>query len=144
MLNISPEVLWGIGIIILGFVLVYGVARAGRLRRSERERIDRRTVELQKTEQQAERATATPDLGLQPNVPYAVLIPIIVAAFAVGLMIWSMHGTSMGTQQTSAQHGATTGQAIPRQTNQPVQAPTAPGSDTSGDSWRGQHTPVNR
>jgi hypothetical protein len=144
MVNISPEVLWGVGIIILGLVLVYGVVRAGRLRRDERERIDRRTIELQKSEQQAERATAAPDFGLKPNLPYAIIVPIVVAAFAVGLMIWSMHGTSMRTQQSSAPHSTTTGQAIPRQTNQPVPARTAPGSDASGDSWRGQHTPVNR
>ncbi len=142
-MNGSPVVLWGIGIIILGLVLVYGVMRAGRLRRSERERIDRRTIEVQKAEQRAEREAAAPDIGLKPNVPYAILIPIIVAAFAVGWMIWSMHGTSMGTQQSSTQ-SQTTGSAIHRQTNRPVAAPATPGSDAAGDSWRGQHTPVNK
>jgi hypothetical protein len=144
MMNSSPEVLWGIGIIILGLVLVYGMLRAGRLRRSERERVDRRTVELQRAEQQAERAAATPDFGLKPNVPYAILIPIVVAVFAVGWMIWSMHGTSMGTQQSALQQSRTTGSAIPRQTNQPAAAPTAPANGAESDSWRGQHTPVNR
>lgn len=148
MVNISPEVVWGVGIIILGLVLVYGVVRAGRLRRSERERIDRRTAELQRADRLAEGDTATPDFGLRPDVPYAVLIPIIVAVFAVGWMIWSMHGTDRGSQKSSAQnqtqHQQTTGSAIPRQTNQPVAAPTMPGSDASGDSWRGQQTPVNK
>ncbi len=144
MMNSSPEVLWGIGIIILAVVLVYGMLRAGRLRRSERERVDQRTAELQRAEQQAERSAASPDFGLRPNVPYAILIPILVAAFAVGWMIWSMHGTSMGTQQSSNQQGRTTGQAMPRQSNQPVAVPTAPTNGAESDSWRGQHTPVSK
>lgn len=143
-MNSSPEALWGVGIIILAVVLVYGVMRAGRLRRSERERIDQRTIELQRAEQQAERSTASPDFGLKPNVPYAILIPILVAAFAVGWMIWSMHGTSMGTQQSSTLQGRTTGQAMPRQANQPVAAPTVPTNGAESDSLRGQHTPVNK
>jgi hypothetical protein len=36
--------LWFIGAAVLGIVIAYGVSRAGRLNRSERETLDRRTV----------------------------------------------------------------------------------------------------
>jgi hypothetical protein len=42
--------LWFIGAAVLGFALVYGVWRAGRLRRSERERLDRNTKTTQRSE----------------------------------------------------------------------------------------------
>ncbi|UPK38419.1 hypothetical protein IVB18_14970 [Bradyrhizobium sp. 186] len=42
--------LWFIGAFLLGAVLAYGVAKAGRLRRSERARLDRDTEALQRQE----------------------------------------------------------------------------------------------
>jgi hypothetical protein len=37
--------LWFIGAGLLGLVLAYGIMRAGRLRRGERERLDRNTTD---------------------------------------------------------------------------------------------------
>ncbi|BBC01057.1 O-antigen/teichoic acid export membrane protein [Bradyrhizobium japonicum] len=42
--------LWFIGAFVLGAVLVYGVMKAGRLRRSERARLDQDTARRQRTE----------------------------------------------------------------------------------------------
>ena len=42
--------LWFIGAFLLGGVLAYGMAKAGRLRRSERARLDRDTEALQRQE----------------------------------------------------------------------------------------------
>jgi hypothetical protein len=39
--------IWGIAIIVLGLVLLYGVRKSGHLRRSERAQLDRNTVKAQ-------------------------------------------------------------------------------------------------
>lgn len=49
--------LWFIGAFVLGAVLVYGVTRAGRLRRSERARLDRNTEARQQQEDPYKRPT---------------------------------------------------------------------------------------
>jgi hypothetical protein len=139
MVGATPAVVWGIAIVLLGLALAYGVVRAGRLRRSERERLDQNTAELLRSEEAAERNTAGPDLGLRPDVPYAILVPVVVVGLAVALMIWSMHGTSMGTQQ-----GKTTGSAVHTHTGQPVAVPATPNNDAASDSWRGPQGPVNK
>jgi hypothetical protein len=41
---------WVIGVVVLGLVLAYGIVRAGRLRRGERERLDRNTRRTQQVE----------------------------------------------------------------------------------------------
>jgi len=47
--------LWFIGAAVLGFALTYGILRAGRLRRSERERLDRNTKTTQRSEKPRKR-----------------------------------------------------------------------------------------
>ena len=42
--------LWVIGAVVLGCILAYGILRAGRLGRSERERLDRNTKKTQQAE----------------------------------------------------------------------------------------------
>jgi hypothetical protein len=42
--------LWFIAAAVLGFALAYGILRAGRLRRSERERLDRNTRTIQRSD----------------------------------------------------------------------------------------------
>ena len=49
--------LWFIGAFLLGAALVYGVAKAGRLRRSERARLDRATEARQRQEDPYKRPT---------------------------------------------------------------------------------------
>lgn len=49
--------LWFIGAFMLGGVLVFGVMKAGHLRRSERARLDRATEELQRQEDPYKRPT---------------------------------------------------------------------------------------
>jgi cytochrome c-type biogenesis protein CcmH/NrfF len=49
--------LWFIGAFVLGAVLVYGVAKAGRLRRREREQLDRNTEARQRQEDPRKRPT---------------------------------------------------------------------------------------
>jgi hypothetical protein len=49
--------LWFIGAFLLGAVLVYGVMKAGRLRRSERARLDRNTEARQRQEDPYKRPT---------------------------------------------------------------------------------------
>jgi hypothetical protein len=48
--QVSTFWVWGIAIVILGVVLAYGIAKSGRLRRSEREKLDRNTVATQQRE----------------------------------------------------------------------------------------------
>ena len=129
---------WGCGIVILGVALAFAATRAGRLRRTERERLDRNTEALQRVEYQAERRSAPSNVGLRPNLPYAIIVPIVIVGFALAWMIWSMHGTNMAAQQS-----ATTGRAVSRQTEPPVAAPTAPANDAASDSARGQR-PLNK
>jgi hypothetical protein len=42
--------LWVVGAVVLGCILAYGILRAGRLGRSERERLDRNTKKTQRAE----------------------------------------------------------------------------------------------
>lgn len=49
--------LWFIGAFLLGAVLVYGVVKAGRLRRSDRARLDRNTEARQQQEDPYKRST---------------------------------------------------------------------------------------
>lgn len=49
--------LWFIGAFLLGAVLVYGVVKAGRLRRSDRARLDRDTEARQQQEDPYKRST---------------------------------------------------------------------------------------
>jgi len=42
--------LWFIGAAVLGFALAYGILRAGRLRRSERKRLNRNTKTTQRSD----------------------------------------------------------------------------------------------
>jgi hypothetical protein len=48
--QVSTFWVWGIAIVILGLVLAYGIAKSGRLRRTEREKLDRNTVATQQRE----------------------------------------------------------------------------------------------
>ncbi len=120
-------------------VLAYVAARAGWLRRNERERLDRNTQAVRHVEELAEANSPRPDFGLRKDVPYGIIVPIVVVCLAVVLMIWSFHGTSMGTQQSS-----TTGSAPPRQSQQAVQAPVSPTNDAASDSARGGQEPLNK
>lgn len=49
--------LWFVGAFLLGAVLVYGVVKAGRLRRSDRARLDRDTEARQQQEDPYKRST---------------------------------------------------------------------------------------
>jgi Flp pilus assembly protein TadB len=50
--------LWFIGAFILGAAILYGVLRAGRLRRSERAQLDRNTEAAQRSDDPQKRAAA--------------------------------------------------------------------------------------
>ncbi|WP_024510978.1 hypothetical protein [Bradyrhizobium sp. ARR65] len=130
---------WAAGIIVLGLALAYAAMRAGWLRRNERERLDRNTQAVRHVEEVAEANAARPDFGLRKNVPYALIIPVVIVCFAIVWMVWSLYGTNMGTQK-----GATTGSAPPRQSEQTTQAPVAPGNDAASDSARGGQEPLNK
>ena len=69
---------------------------------------------------------------MRRNVPYAVLIPVVVVCVAVALMFWAMRGTSGGGTRT----GETTGIAYTRPNTAAVRAPTTPSNDTAADSAR--------
>jgi amino acid transporter len=137
---------WGAGIVIFGLVLAYVAIRIRPLRRSERERLDRATQSAQHVEEMAEAQAARPDFGYRRNVPYALIVPIVVVCFAIVLMIWAFYGTTGPNQQSSLSRpqATTTGQAPARQTNQAVQAPVTPGNDAESDSARGGQAPLNK
>ena len=143
---VSPEVYLGVGIVILGLALAYGIVRAGRLRRSEREQIDQNVLEVRKREESAERNAETPNFSWNQPAPkpklglsYPIIVPIVLIGLVVGWMTWFAHRTGTGTQQN-----ATIGSGIHRQTKQPVAAPKAPASDAASDSWRGSQGPANK
>jgi hypothetical protein len=50
--------LWVIGVVILGIIIAYGVIKAGRLSRAERERLDHNTVATQTHEDPVKRRDA--------------------------------------------------------------------------------------
>ena len=127
-----------VGIIVLGLFLAYGTTRAGRLRRSERERLDRNTQAVRHQEEQAEEDAGRPDFGLRRDVPYGIIIPIAAVCFAIVLMFWSFYGSNPGTQHV------TTGSAPARQTQHAVQAPVAPNNPAASDSSRGGQAPLHK
>jgi len=69
---------------------------------------------------------------MRRNVPYGVIVPIVVVCVAVALMFWAMRGTSGGGTRS----GETTGIAYTRPNTDVVPAPTAPSNDTAADSAR--------
>jgi hypothetical protein len=150
--NSAWLIAWAAGVIIFGLALASIVIRVGRLRRSERERLDRNTRAVQHVEEVAEANAARPDFGFRRNVPYGIVIPVVVVCLAIFLMIWAFYGTTGQNQQTSAPHQqgtTTTGSAParpnnPAAANQPVQAPVAPGNDAESDSARGAQEPLNK
>jgi hypothetical protein len=75
---------------------------------------------------------------MRRNIPYAVLFPVIGAGLAIILMLWAISGSHVGPDPSK-----TTGTAIPRTTDVPVPAPTAPANDAGSDSARGR-APLNR
>jgi hypothetical protein len=77
---------------------------------------------------------------MRRNVPYAVIIPIVVVCVAVALMFLAMRGTSGG----GAGNGETTGIAYSRPNTDAVRVPTTPSNDTAADSARTPDTPLNK
>lgn len=76
---------------------------------------------------------------MERDVPYGLIVIIAAVAFAIGLMIWAIEGTS-GARQTAetTPHQTTTTGSTSRQPNAtPVPAPTEPGDDHASYSWRG-------
>jgi hypothetical protein len=56
--SVSMLWLWVIGVVILGIIIAYGLMRAGRLGRGERERLDHNTVATQTHEDALKRRDA--------------------------------------------------------------------------------------
>ncbi len=125
-------------IVIIGLFLAYGATRAGRLRRSERERLDRNTEAVRRVEEEAQANAGRPDFGLRRDVPYGIVIPIAAVCFAIILMFWSFYGSNPGKQQI------TTGSAPARQAQHAVQAPVAPNNPAASDSARGSQGPLHK
>jgi hypothetical protein len=140
--------LWGAGIIILGLLLAYAATRAGRLRPGERAQIDRNTEAVLRAHDAAERnAPAGNDIPVRTNRPYAILIPIVVVAFAIVLMIWSFAGTHgpSGPSSREATNGQqTTGNAATSNRQPAAAAPSTPSNDAASDSARGAQAPLNK
>lgn len=74
---------------------------------------------------------------MRRDAPYAVAIIFAAVAFAIGLMIWSLAGTSGGRQVPTT--AATTD--IPRQTETPTPAATLPTNDARASSTRAAKGP---
>jgi hypothetical protein len=70
------------------------------------------------------------------DIPYAIMVPIVVICFAMILMIWAMSGTNGGRLESQGPTASTTGTASPRPSGNAVRAPAASGNDTAGDSAR--------
>ena len=79
---------------------------------------------------------------MKRNVPYAIILPIVVVCFAVVLMIWSMAGTSGGGASNETR--VTTGAAPSQVNGGAVRAPITPSNDTAGDSARTSAGPQNK
>ena len=75
---------------------------------------------------------------MRRSIPYAIIFPVVIVGLAILLMFWSLSGSHVGPDKSK-----TTGAAIPRTTDVPVAAPTAPANDTGSDSARGTG-PLNR
>jgi hypothetical protein len=76
---------------------------------------------------------------MRRNVPYAVIVPVVVVCVAVALMLWAMRGTNGGGTRT----GETTGIAYTRPNTDVVRPPTTPSNDTAADSARSER-PLNK
>jgi len=76
------------------------------------------------------------------NMPYAIILPIVVVCFAVMLMIWSMAGTSGGGGQD--QPSGTTGKSSSQPNASAVRVPSVPNNDTGADSARTGNGPLNK
>jgi len=137
--SVTPIVLWIVGAAILGLALVYAVLSAGRLRRSEREQLDRTTRARRESEGRTESFEEQRPARIGParHGPYAIVVPIAVACLAVVLI-----ALVIGSNQEAQHEHTTTGRAPAKQTQQQVQPPVTPGSDASSDSARGPEPPL--
>jgi hypothetical protein len=80
---------------------------------------------------------------MKRNVPYAIILPIVVVCFAVMLMIWSMAGTSGGGG--GQEHpSSTTGNSSSQPNASPVRVPSVPNNDAGADSARTGNGPLNK
>jgi hypothetical protein len=77
---------------------------------------------------------------MKRDVPYAIMLPIVVVCFAVVLMIWATSGTSGGRSDNVA---GTTGAASTPPTVSAVRVPTGSNNDTAADSAR-TTSPLNK
>jgi hypothetical protein len=68
---------------------------------------------------------------MRRDIPYAIMVPIVVVCFAMILMIWAMSGTSGGRIESQGPIASTTGTASPQPSGNAVRAPAAPGNDTA-------------
>ena len=80
------------------------------------------------------------EMQMRRNVPYAVIVPIVMVCLAVVLMFLAMSGSGGGGTRT----GETTGAASTNPGTEPVRVPTVPNNDTAADSARTPDTPLNR
>ncbi|CCE07542.1 conserved hypothetical protein [Bradyrhizobium sp. STM 3843] len=136
---------WGIGIIILGLVLAYAAIRAGRLRPAERARLDQNTRDTFAAQDRMERnGPAGSDVPVRSSMPYGVIIPIALVAFAIVLMIWSFAGDRVPRQDAQTTSQQTTGTAVPKQSEPSAPAPAMPRNDAGSDSARGTQAPLNK
>jgi hypothetical protein len=82
------------------------------------------------------------ELLMDRDVPYAAYFIFAAVFVAIGLMVWSMAGTSGGRVND---HLAQTKQSQQlRTTESPIPAPTAPNNDVAADSTRTSPGPQNR
>ena len=73
---------------------------------------------------------------MRRDIPYPIMVPIVVVCFAMILMIWAMSGTSGARIESRGPTATTTGTASLRPSENAVRAPAVPGNDTAGDSAR--------
>ena len=74
---------------------------------------------------------------MKSDIPYAVAIIFAAVCFAIGLMIWSLAGTSGGRQVA-----ITTGTSTSRQTETPTPAPGPLTNDARASSTRATKGPT--
>jgi hypothetical protein len=79
---------------------------------------------------------------MKRDVPYAIILPIVVVCFAMVLMIWAMAGTS-GARVRSATD-RTTGTVPTRSNQNAIRAPLIPNNNTASDSARAASGPENK
>ena len=79
---------------------------------------------------------------MKRDIPYAIILPIVVVCFAIVLMIWAMAGTSGGRVRSATDR--TTG-TVPTGSNQnAIRAPLLPNNDTASDGARAASGPENK